>query len=510
MTNHRARTFASSASAVSAALLAASLLFCSVAWGQGKPTQLVIAVPANINTLDPHQTATATDLSVISDLYQSLVTRDSDMKIKPAVARSWKAVNDTTWQFELVPGVTFPNGEKLDANTVKWNIERVLDPKTASRIKAWFDPIKEVRVVLPTVVEIVTKEPYPALVDQMSMFFLLPPKWATENNPSRIALGSGPYALKEFVSGDRLVLEARKDYKGTDKPNFDRVVIRPIPEEAARVAAVMAGEVDMASGILPTELPRINASGKAKAAWLPSTRMMFVKFNNLKAPLKDNALLRQAINHAIDKDSIIKSVLAGTAKPSQCQVLTPDYFGFNAELKPYAYDPKLARELIAKSGYNPSQVLELEVPLGRYAQSQEIAQAVAAQLVEVGLKVKLVEMEFGAWLNKYRKLGNLGQMAYMGQSWQTLDADGVMTLFEPGNEYAMWSDAKFGVLIREARSSVDPVKRKGLYKLATDVMCKEAPVAFLWAQPFTYVLSNRIVWKARGDEWVRASDMRPR
>lgn len=481
------------------------------ALAQANPKELVIAMPANINTLDPHQTATVeTDLSVISHLYQPLVIRGSDMKIKPVVAKSWKPVNDTTWEFDLVPGITFPNGEKLDAAAVKWNIERVLDPKTAARIKAWFDPIKEVRVVSPTKLQIVTKEPYPALIDQMSMFFLLPPKWASENNPSRAALGSGPYDLKQFVSGDRIVLEAKKSYQGADKPTFERVVIRPIPEEASRVAAVMAGEVDMASGILPTEIARINASGKARAAWLPGTRMMFVKFNTMKPPLKDNVKLRQAINYAIDKQAIIKSVLADTAKPSQCQVLTPDYFGYNADLKAYPYDPAKARGLVAQSGYNPSQVLEFEVPLGRYQQSQEIGQAIAAQLEDIGIKTKLVEMEFGSWLNKYRKLGNLGTLAYMGQGWPTLDADGFLTLFEPGNEYAYWADPQFGALIKEARATVDPAKRQALYKQATDTMCREAPVAFLWAQPFTYVLSNRIDWKPRGDEWIRATDMRLR
>ena len=497
--------------AASAIVFSAWLSVSPGASAQANPKELVIAMPANINTLDPHQTATVeTDLSVISHLYQPLVIRGADMKLKPVVAKSWKAVNDTTWQFELASGITFPNGEKLDASAVKWNIERVLDPKTAARIKAWFDPIKEVKVLSPTRLEIVTKEPYPALIDQLSMFFLLPPKWASENNPSRVALGTGPYDLKQFVSGDRIVLEAKKNYQGADKPTFERVIIRPIPEEASRVAAVMAGEVDMASGILPTEIARINASGKAKAAWLPGTRTVFVKFNTLKPPLKDNVALRQAINYAIDKQGIIKSVLADTAKPSQCQVLTPDYFGYNADLKPYPFDPAKARELIAKSGYNASQVLEFEIPLGRYQQSQEIGQAIAAQLEEVGIKSKLVEMEFGAWLNKYRKLGNLGSLAYMGQGWPTLDADGFLTLFEPGNEYAYWADAKFGALIKEARATVDPAKRQALYKQATDVMCKEAPVAFLWAQPFTYVLSNRVKWTPRGDEWIRATDIQLR
>ena len=386
----------------------------------------------------------------------------------------------------------------------------MLDPKTAARIKAWFDPIKEVKVLSPTKLQMVTREPYPALVDQMSMFFLLPPKWASENNPSRAALGSGPYDLKQFVSGDRSSSKPRRTTRVPTSPRSSASSSARFPRKLRGSPPSWRARSTWPPASCPSEIARINASGKARAAWLPGTRMMFVKFNTMKPPLKDNPRLRQAINYAIDKQAIIKSVLSDTAKPSQCQVLTPEYFGYNADLKAYPYDPAKARGLIAQSGYNPRDVLELEVPLGRYQQSQEIGQAIAAQLEEVGIKTKLVEMEFGNWLNKYRKLGNLGALAYMGQGWPTLDADGFLTLFEPGNEYAYWADPQFGALIKEARATVNPAKRQALYKQATDAMCREAPVAFLWAQPFTYVLSNRIEWKPRGDEWIRATDMRLR
>jgi len=489
-----------------------SLVLASSGWlasASAAGNALVVALPANVNTLDPHQTATVeTDLSVISHLYQALLTRGPDMKLAPAAAKGWRALSDKSWQFELVPGLTFPNGEKLDAETVKWNIERVLNPKTGSRIKAWFEPIVEVRVVSPTVVQIFTRDPYPALVEQLTMLYLLPPKWASQNNPSRAALGSGPYDLKEFVSGDRVILEAKKGYQGSDKPTFATVLFKPIPESSARIAAVMTGEADIATQLLPTEVARINASGKARAGWVPGARSMFLKLNTLKGPFKDNTSLRQAVNHAINRDEIIKTLLGGASTPSTCQVATPAYFGYNAALKPYGYDPEKARQLITRSGYNRNQTIELEVPLGRYQQAQEITQVIAAQLEEVGLKVKLVELEFGTWINKYVKLGNLGDMAFFGQSWGTLDAGGLLTLYESGNDYAYWKNRQFDQLLEEARRTVDPAKRVGLYGKATEVMCREAPVAFLWTQPVTYATSLRVQWKARADEFIRATDVK--
>jgi peptide/nickel transport system substrate-binding protein len=481
----------------------------AAASAQGKPN-LTIALAANVNTLDPHKSATVgTDLSVISHLYTPLVIRGPDLKLQPAAAASWKAVNDLTWRFELRPNLTFPDGEKLDAAAVKWNVDRVLDPKTAARIKPWFDPIKEVRVVGPNTVEMVTKEPYPALADQMSMFFLLPPKWAAQNNPATAAMGTGPYDLREFRSGDRIVLQAKANHFA-GAPPFGTVTFRIIPEEASRVAALLAGEVDFVDGIGPSEIKRITATGKATAGAVPSTRVVIVKFNTLKPPFKGNVKLRQALNYAIDRQAINDSVLGGLGQPLACQVLTPAYFGFNPDLKPTPYDPKRAKQLLAEAGFPNGLTLEFEVPLGRYLLAQEISQAVAAYLGEVGVQTKIVEMEFGRWIDKYRNAGNMGQMSYIGQAWPTLDADGMLSLFEPGNGYAYYDNAEFGKLVAEARATTDRAKRLALYKKATDVMCNDPPHIHLFVQPYTFGISNRITWSKRGDDWVRAYDMRPK
>jgi peptide/nickel transport system substrate-binding protein len=126
------------------------------------------------------------------------------------------------------------------------------------------------------------------------------------------------------------------------------------------------------------------------------------------------------------------------------------------------------------------------------------------------VQVKLVEMEFGRWIDKYRNAGNMGQMSYIAQAWPTLDADGMLGLFEPGNGYAYYENADFGKLVAQARSTTDRGKRLELYKQATQVMCNDPPHIFLFAQPYTFAHSNRITWQRRGDDWVRAYDMQPK
>jgi peptide/nickel transport system substrate-binding protein len=365
-----------------------------------------------------------------------------------------------------------------------------------------------VTVLSPTEIEIKTKQPYPALADQLSMFFLLPPQWAASNNPANAVMGSGPYEVRQIVPGDRIVLQARANYWG-ERPTFETVTFRVVPDASSRVAAVMAGEVDLVTGVPPSEIKRIRDSGRARAGSVDSHRAVFLKFNNLVAPLKDNLKFRQALNYAIDKEGIRDAIMAGLPSLSNCQVLSPDYVGYNPGLKPYPYDPAKARQLLRESGVPlGSTTLDLEVPLGVYLLAQEVAQAAAAQLEEVGVKTRIVEMEFGAFMNKYLRAQNMGQISYLTQAWPTLDADGLLTLFEAGNQYAYWNDQPFADLIRQARSTTDPEKRRQLYAQATECMCDQTPVIFLFNQPATYGLSNRIDWKARGDDWVRAADMK--
>jgi peptide/nickel transport system substrate-binding protein len=490
-----------------AALLAAGI----AAGAMAQPRNLTIALSANINTLDPHNTASiGNDLSVISHLHAALLVRGADMRLQPQLATAWRAVDDTTWRFTLRAGASFANGEALDAEAVKWNFSRVLNPANNARVRPWFALVKEVSVLSPTELEVTTSSPYPAFADQLASFFLLPPRWTQANNPANAAVGAGPYELRQFISGDRAVLAARASWFG-ERPAFDTVTFRVIPEAGARIAALLAGEVDLITGVPPSEMRRIDASGRARSGAVDSVRSVFVKYNLLTPPFRDNQRLRQALNLAVDRAAIRDAIWNGIGSISTCQVLTPAYFGYNEALQPPAFDPARARRLLQEAGIRPGQLtVEFEIPVGPYLLAQEIAQAVAGQIEDVGVRTRLVEMEFGAWMNKYLRAANMGQMAYLSQAWPTLDADGLLSLFEAGNPYAYWNDEPFSAALREARLTTDVARRRALYAQATARMCDQAPVLFLFTQPVTYATSNRVAWQARGDDWVRASDITPR
>lgn len=444
---------------------------------------------------------------MLSHIYPALILRGPDLKLQPALAESWEITTPNTWRFKLKPGARSANGEKLDAAAVKWNLERVRDKAVGARIAAWFELISEVNVIDDTTLEVKTSSPFPAFADQLSMFFLLPPKWAQTHNPASETMSGGPYKVQGNIPGDRITLVTNPDYWGP-APEFKKVVFRTIPESAARTAALEAGEVDLITGIPATEIKPINERGKARADAIDSTRMLLGKLNHQKAPI-NNLKLRQAINYAIDKEGIAEAIYDGKTKAANCQILTPAYFGYNADLKPYPYDPEKAQKLIAESGVKPSHPIEIEVPVGTYLQGEELTQVLASQLQQVGLNVKISEIEFGAFMNKQLKARDMAQVALQGLAWPTIDADGMLTMFAPGNVYDYWNNTEFGALLDKGRASTDPKARSQIYAEATKLMCDQAGALFLFPQPATFGVSKRITWAARGDDWVRALDMKP-
>ena len=469
---------------------------------------LTIALSSSVNSLDPAQAQVVqTDLSTISDLYSSLITRGPDMKLKGDLAESWSAIDDNTWSFKLKLGVKFPDGEPLDAAAVKWNIDRVKSPDTKARNKLWFDPITKIEVVSPTEIRFTSAKPYPDLPSQLSMFYLLAPKWTETHNPVNEAMGTGPYDLVSITPGDRIVLKAKKDYFGA-KPAYDDVTLRIIPEAASRMAAIEAKEVDLALDIPVADVARLDKEDGISAGWIDSSRMMVLKINTLKAPLDKQPEIRQALNYAVDKKAIAQAIYNGASTVSSCQLLSPQYFGFNPDLKPYDYNPEKAKQLLKAAGITGTLDVELEVPLGRYLAASDIAQIIAQQLSEVGVNAKIHEMEFGAWAKKYAG-GDLANMALTGQAWPTLDADGLLSLYDSSNPTSYFKNADFDAALAKARSTTDLNTRLAQYKIATKIMCDQAPDLFLFSQPTTFTHSDGINWTARGDDWVRPADVTP-
>lgn len=458
-----------------------------------------LRIAQTANTLDPHNTASVgSDLSIIGSVYSSLVRRDAEGEIGPDIAQSWEQVDANTWRFELNPDATFSDGTPLTAETVVWNFERVLDEDAALRLQSFFSNVSEVTATDEHTVDISTEQPDADLLMSLSFFYLLDPEWASQNDPAADAMGSGPYELTSYTPQGPLSLQARDDY-WAEPASISTIEYLDLGSADAEVNALQAGEVDLVSGLAPADLDRLGNVEGIQLAPIESSRAAYVKFNTLLEPV-DDVTVRQALNHAVDKQAIIDSILRGTVDQSQGQILTENFTGFDEDLEPYAYDPDLARELLAEAGYGDGFELELEYPTNTYVEADAIVQAVAANLEDVGVTVTTSSAPFDTWLSKYVDEGDMAQSIYITQSWQT--TSGFLGLFEQGSPYAYFEDDEYVDLLNQARYASTPEEQAELYSQTLRRFREQAPVLFLFPQPAIYGLASGIAWTPSADGWI--------
>ncbi|MER8157878.1 ABC transporter substrate-binding protein [Streptomyces sp. NPDC094472] len=471
-------------------------------------SRVVIGLSAAITTLDPmNTTSVGTDLSVLSSAYSSLVTRRPDLSIGPDAATSWRRVEPTRWRFHLHPEAAFADGTPLDADAVVWNVRRLLNADNALRMTPNFPDLTRVEKVDRRTVDLITSRPDADLLGALSFLYLLEPRWAARHKPATEAMGSGPYTITSYSPGGNVELRARDDYWGP-APAIRRVTFRITPSEAARVSGLLSGELDAVAGLDPQDLNRLRADRALRIQRLDTTRMAFIKLNTLNGPMRD-VRVRRAVNYAIDKRAITSSLLKNTVDPSPGQLMTASYSGYTKGLTGYPHDPDRARALLREAGYGKGRPLRLEltVPSGQYVAGELVVQAVAQQLREIGVSVKISSVPFAVYMQKYLQEKAMPDMQYITQAWPTLAAGGLYGLFVSDSPYAYWHDEEFTGAVTRARGTDDRAERDTLYGRAARRARDQAPVLFLFPQPGLHATAQGLNWRARPDDWIRPAEM---
>ena len=462
-----------------------------------------IAVGIDPDTLDPAQMTTTTVANMVDYVVESLVTIDQEGKVIPQLAESWEVSGDgLAVTFKLREGVFFHDGTPFDAETVKWNIERILDPQVRVPLRAPFAVIDKVEVVDPLTVKLVLKKPSPPLVAALTMTTagMISPasigKLGNEYTNITHPVGTGPYKFVEYVKGQRLVVAKFENYWGR-KPFYDEVVFKIVPEAVTRESLLLAGQVDMV--ILPpvADVPALERNPRVKVLLAPSDRTIFIAINNQRPPF-DDVRVRQALNYAVDKEAIIKGVLFGAADPMDAP-MAPSLFGY-CPIGGYEYNPDKARELLREAGVAHGTKVELLTPTGRYLQDFQASQAIAGYLREVGLDVTVRTMDWPSYVATIIKPleENEAQLHYLGWAPSYLDAAQQMRQFQssqwPPNGLAttFYKNPEVDRLIEAANSEVDPEKRAELYCEASKLIWEDAPWIFLWVQRFPIVYSSKV------------------
>lgn len=477
------------------------LLLCVLALGAGSGSMasgnvLIVAQGGDVTTLDPQLQGNMVTMNVVINIFDTLVTRDANMELAPGLATSWKVVNPTTWEFSLRRGVKFHNGEPFNAGSVKFSIDRLLDPKTNSPIVE-LKTVSRVDIIDDYTVRIITSVPDPLLPAKMVLFggCIVPKDYITKNGDAQFArqpIGTGPYQLVKWIRDDRVVLKANPSYwKG--KPAYESLEFRSVPNANDRVAALLTGEADIIANVPVDMVPRVEADRDCGVLSVPGLRVFYVGLDTRTGPTADKRV-RQAMNMAVDIPAIIKNILGGHA----LQIATPvgqGMFGFDPSIKPYAHDLEKAKKLLADAGYPNGFSIDFAHPSGIYMKDYEVAMAIAGQLAKVGIKMNPVTYEWGVFLDKYR-LDQLPASLFMGNFAWTMDADNsVNFLFRTGQMYSRYSNKRVDELIDLESTTLDSAKRKAAFSEMVRILHDDAPWIFLYQANELYGVRSGIEWE---------------
>jgi peptide/nickel transport system substrate-binding protein len=464
---------------------------------------LTISQGVDVESMDPHITRSTMGRSVLKTVFDSLLDIDSHLKEYSELATSWKNEDPNTWVFTLREGVRFHNGEKFDATTVKYSIERIVDPKMKSFFAQFMNVVKDVEIVNPHRVKIITKQPYAPMIEVLRDIDMVP-KAAETMGPQEFAkkpIGTGPYRFVEWVPNERVVVAANEEYY-LGAPKLRKVIWRPIPELSTRIVELNTGGADIITGLSPLDVGRLKKD-VCRAEGILSVYAIWYLLNCFNPAIAD-VRVRQALNYAVNKEEIIKVFLQGEAAPlSGC--LTPYHEGYNPALKPYPYDPARAKKLLQEAGYGKGFELSLKYTRGRWTKSEEVSLAVAGYLSEIGIKVKTEAEEYGQHLQSLFSRGKAGDLLDFSSS-----ALSTFRMYPPlfpsntpGVAWHGWKNLKFDQLFDQARVEMDTAKRKALLQETATILRDDPPCLFIHQQKDIFGVSNRVrEWVARPDAHV--------
>lgn len=449
----------------------------------GNKDTLIVASGADAITFDIQATNTQSTTRVARQIYETLIHQGEDLTLSPGLAESWEAKDDTTYVFKLKQNVKFHNGEAFTANDVAYTLKRAAENPSIAHIIGEVDPAKVV-VVDEYTIEIGTKSPYGPFLTHLAH-----PATGIMNEKAVEAggedygqkpVGTGPYELVSWITDSEIKLKAFDDYHGT-KAATPNVVFKVIKEEATRLIALENGEIDIALDIAPTDIDKVTSNDNLTMYRDQNLSTAYVAFNaQSKTPVNDPKV-RVAISHAVDVDSIIKTIYQGVGTKAAGPVNSL-VFGYNDSLKPYEYDMDKAAELLAEAGYPDGFSLKLYVG-DNNAQRISTAEVIKESLAKIKVNVEIVQLEWGAFLDASSK--GEPDMFILGWTTVTTDADyGLYPLFHSsqfgaaGNR-SFYKNDRVDELLNAAKAETDSDARVAMYKEAQEIITAEAPWIFV-------------------------------
>jgi peptide/nickel transport system substrate-binding protein len=485
------------------AAVAAFAVLSTVASAQA-PKTLTIAQGFDPQTLWPNGTTASDNLNAGGAIVEPLVWNNPVTdKNEPFLAESWQLTGPTSMKISVRKGVSFTNGEPLNADAVVNSVKVFMDAKVTPAYSLFASSIDRVEKIDDMTVVIHTKNPYPPFELMLTQIHITPPVYWASVGPDGFGqkpIGTGPFKFVEWVKDNRLVMERNPQYWGKAPVGIDRLVFKPVPDDTSRVAGLTTGEYDVAINIPINAIDQINTQKDRTIVQTPSYRIFQLILSSLeehKSPLLDKRV-RQAVNYAIDKKAIIDSLFGGRAFALNGQLLRKEQLGFDPSLKDYPYDPARAKALLTEAGHPNGFEITFKFPSGRYAQDREVSEAIAGMLAKAGIRTKMVSLEPGEFLRQLRAR-ELQPMAFLGLA-PLGDPDFQVAQYRSTWRYAYIRNAELDSLVDQGAREMDTEKRAAIYRKAMQLMHEEAPVAFLYGGYDFYGINKKLEgFVARGD-----------
>ena len=482
--------------------------------------ELRVGFSADALSLDPANHRNRETETIIRNMFDGIVTRDSDMNVVSQLAESWTAIDPTTYEFKLRSGVTFHDGSPMTAEDIRFSIERLtkenaMGGQTSPR-QSLLGPVTGVEVVDDLTFRIILETPWPILPAMLPFQEMVSKAHVEAVGDAAMAdnvNGTGPFKLVEWRKGQSVIMERYDGYYGgsTDIPPVgnacvDRVIFQVIPENASRVAALLAGQVHIIDKLPSHMVGQVEANPDTKVMAVNGTRTSYIALNNQSGPFAD-IRVRHALAHALDRELVVDKILNGNASLTN-GILSPDAFGKNDNLPAYEYDVEKAKALLAEAGYPDG----LDVTLDVDGANKEIAEAIAAVVDKAGFRIGVTVGEVSTLRTRFRTKGEPidGQMWLTSWGNGSLDPVGIFVPTHRTNDRGNssgYSNAEVDALLDAANAETDRAARAQMYADAEAIVNRDLPKVYLWvAQDLYGVSTNLSGWRPSSDSRINLHD----
>ena len=492
-------------------------------------TDLRIGVAAPATTIDPHAQNGATNNALATHIFDSLVVNDEKSQSQPGLATSWRAVDDTHWEFTLRDGVTFSDGTPFGFEDVKVSIERATVIPSPSSFKAYTRNIKAITPGdAPNKLIVETKTPDALILNSLSRIRIISAKFkdspTADFDSGKAAIGTGPFVVRQYVPGNQTVL-ARNDTYWGNKPAWDTVTLRIVSDNGARIAGLLSGDLDIVENVPAEAVDRIKGNDKLHLITGVSSRVVFMTFDfghqvtpfatdkSGKALEKNpflDAKVREAFDLAINREAIVSRVMSGQATVA-AQFLPDGAPGTSGKLKPAAFDPQRAKQLLGEAGYPDGFKLTIHGPNDRYINDSKIVQAIGQMLTRVGIETTVEVLPWSVYSGRIAKNEFSFFLASFGVNTGETSNPMVGTLATYDTEAGMgaanfgrYSNADFDGKLKQAMPILDPEKRNVLLADASAIAFEDRAILPLHFEGLILASRKELAYVTRADQYTLA------